>query len=269
MGESPHDPWDKCKLLNLKAFKSAWETYVDTSFACGLFEGPSGNDLLERLRSERNDNFNAAMAECLACWLFVGKFKMPIMPRPKGSNNHELEFLAKSPNEDLFIEVKAPFRPRSNQSWSGDDSDKIISCLNAAQKQFQKNTHNILVINPSLRIPLFAHRETLIHALYGETRIVMNFDPMKGQAISPATSEFFPDGSFLKVWPEKGTRFTRIGAVICVEEFYNERFNVVDHKIFILHNPHAKFSCEHIDFGDAPQLRRFGNYMKWSDGYAI
>lgn len=272
MGEIPHyEPyWRQHDIRCWKAFKAAWDTYIHAAYVCGLFSGKSGSDLIGRLTDTDNDNFQGAIAECLACWLFAGKFKMPVNPRPKGNADHELEFIATSDTGELHVEVKSPYRSFSRDLWSGDDSDKIEGCLESANKQFRKDSKNVLVLVPSLRLPLYGARGSLIRALYGEEKFVMQFDPQKGEAIGPTTLEFFPEGHFLKFRKDEGKpRFTRTSLVLSVEEKYNERYSFVDHNILILHNPCALQPCEDLRLGDFPEFKRHGDYLRWSDGHQL
>lgn len=262
--------WRQRSIRAWKAYRAAWDTYLFAAYACGLFSEKSGTDLINRLTDTNNDNFQGALAECLACWLFAGKFRMPLIPRPKGSKNHELEFVLDSKLGKLHVEVKAPYRAPPTDSWSGDDSDKIMNCLETANKQFRKDNRNILVLVPSLRLPLYNERGSLIRAFYGEERFVMSFDPKKAQAIGPATIEFFPKGRFLQFHKSKGKpMFTRTSLVVSVEEIFNETYSFVDHKILILHNPHAIKTCEGLYLGNFPEFKREENYMKWSDGHQL
>ncbi len=61
------------EVSRLRAQKAAWDIYIYTAFANGLFEGTDGNDLRGRLTSPDDGDFRSGMAECLACWVFSGK----------------------------------------------------------------------------------------------------------------------------------------------------------------------------------------------------
>jgi hypothetical protein len=51
----------------LRAYKSAWETYLTAAFAIGLFDGTHGTDLRARLTCVEDDNHLGAIGECFDC----------------------------------------------------------------------------------------------------------------------------------------------------------------------------------------------------------
>jgi len=268
-GPDTTDDWAQWNIPPLRAQRAAWDVYLYTAFANGLFEGTEGAELRGRLTSPDNDDFRSAMAECIACWVFSGKFKMELDVRPSGRRNKKLEFIAKSDVQDLYVEVKSPYREKPNQGWSGDDSDLIESCLIEATNQFEKGLCNILVIVPSLRIPVYSLRGQLIKAFYGEEKFVFDIDVEKGCATGPAEVKFFPEGRFLKTWkPEKAPRYKRVSAVLTIEERLREGSRSIwfDHNILLLKNPCAEVSCDLRILRDIPQFAQVGDYMKWTDG---
>lgn len=253
-----------------RAYKVAWDAYVHAAYVCGLFDGDSGKDLTRRLTDTNNDNFQGAIAECLACWIFAGKLHMPVSPKPNGRNLRTLEFACETPVGTLHIEVKSPYKENPHQVWSGDDAGTIAACIEQANKQFSKSTKNALVMVPDLRLPLFLRRGSLIRALYGEERFVVPLDTATGKASGPTTTQFFPDGRFLKVRASEGKpRFTRTSMVISVEEIYNEHYDFVDHKVLILHNPYAAQSCEALPLDCYPTFKRNDDKIGWSDGHSL
>src|SRR5262249_45427473 len=128
-----------------RAYKSAWEVYLQAAFACGLFEGQHGADLRARLTGVDDDNFRSAMSECLAVWYLAGRLKLPIAPRPEGRPGRPLEFLIDHPQGEINVEVKAPYRPITGNFWWGDDSDALQAALYQANKQFKKDARNLLI----------------------------------------------------------------------------------------------------------------------------
>lgn len=225
-----------------RAYRAAWDTYLYAAFASGLFEGSEGVELRGRLTCLDDHGFRSAMAECIACWVFCGKFKMGIVPRPLGQKGKKLEFIAKSQCQNLHIEVKSPYRKKPDRGWSGDDSDLIKNCLKESAKQFQKGKCNILVLVPSLRTPVYACRGQLIKAFYGEERFVIDINTEKGCADSPARLEFFSEGKFLKKWkPEGIPRFKRVSAVLTVEETLRSNRDIIRSYRFLLGWRNNKF----------------------------
>jgi hypothetical protein len=268
-GTNDSDYWLNLEIRYLRAHRAAWDTYLYAAFACGLFEGDDGKELLARIVSESDDNFRSAMAECMACWVFSGKYKMDIECRPLGQKNHKLEFKAMTQSQDFYVEVKAPFRERPNHIWKGDDSDLIEKRLAEASKQFKKDECNILVIVPSLRTPVYSRRGQLIKALYGEEVFTGPVDTEKGVVSGPLTTMFMPVGRLLRIWGEdKLPRHKRISAVLTIEERYRESANpiYIDHNILVLHNPNAKMPCDSRIWGSIPQFVQCDGDMKWSDG---
>ncbi len=194
---------------------------------------------------------------------------MTLEARPAGRKNSKLEFIAKSGDQNLYIEVKSPYRKRPPQLRSGNDSDLIESSLRQANEQFDKGQCNVLVLVPSLRTTVYSRRKQLITAFYGEEKFVFDIDVEKGCATGPVETKFFPEGRFLKQWKnETAPRYKRVSAVITIEEKLREEKHDVwfDHNILVLYNPHAEVPCGEINWGNAPQFRQDGNHMKWTDG---
>jgi hypothetical protein len=62
----------------------------------------------------------------------------------------------------IDVEVKAPHcDPPKTQIWYGDDSSKIAKCLKWANGQFHEGRPNLLVLVPTLRIPVYSHRSQI------------------------------------------------------------------------------------------------------------
>lgn len=142
-GPYPSDPARAAEVRCLRAKKAAWEVYLFTAFACGMFEGNRGNDLRGRLTSTDADDFRSAMAECLVCWFLAGKSKLPVDSEAPGRNGRALDMRLVTDQGEIGVEVKSPFRERPKPPpgkrgvfWSGDDADKIAEALESANKQF-------------------------------------------------------------------------------------------------------------------------------------
>jgi hypothetical protein len=163
-----------------RAYKSAWEVYLFAAFACGLFENPHGADLKARLTGTDDENFRSAMSECLAAWYFAGRLRLRIEPRPEGRPGHPLEFVIRVPAGDINVEVKAPYRPITDDVWWGDDADLLQSALRSANKQFEAGASNLLVIVPTLRVSVFERRTAIERAFIGETIIQIPIDTRTG-----------------------------------------------------------------------------------------
>jgi len=177
-GPYPSEPARAAELRRLRARKAAWETYLFTAFACGMFQGSRGKELQGRLTSTDTDDFRSALAECLVCWFLAGKMKFPLDPEAAGRNRRTLDMRLVMDDGDIGVEVKAPFRAlpepppgKSTICWSGDDTDKIEQALKSANKQFNDDTANILILVPQLRRRMFSQRRDLLKAAFGQSKI--------------------------------------------------------------------------------------------------
>jgi hypothetical protein len=235
-GPYPDDPFLAAELRFYRAQKAAWETYLSTSFACGLFEPPGGQDRRQRLASRDEEQFLGAIAECMTCWFLAGLHRLPLWPDPPGRNGRNLEMLVRAGGIEVGVEVKAPFRkPPQERVWSGDDSDKISQAMNIANRQFADDRANVLVLVPHLRRPLFSRRLDLLKAAYGQSKIFWPIDTQTGES-GPTEVMFFPDGRFLNSTTPKGQllkpdglpAYRRISAIVCIEEIVVERFPFPD-----------------------------------------
>ena len=231
-GPSPSDPHQAADLRYWRARKAAWEAYLFTSFACGLFEGNRRRDLCSRLASQGQEEFLAAIAECMTCWLLAGKHKLPLRGDAPGRKRRNLDMQVSIDGSEVGVEVKAPYRePPTERVWSGDDSDKISQVLDAANKQFRDDRPNILVIVPSLRRPIYTHRQDLLKAAFGQSKITWRVNMETGET-GPTEVRFFPDGRFLNTTTPRGgslkadgfPAYRRISVVLCVEETTEERY---------------------------------------------
>ena len=235
----------------LRAYKAAWDTYLYTAYACGMFTSQRGDDVLARLRSTDADAFRSAMAECMTCWLLAGKLRFPVDTIAYGRKKKELDLRALIDNKEVGVEVKAPYRPRpTTGGWSGGESGKIKEAIKAANSQFSDDRPNLLVIAPKLRLRIFNHREQLLHAAFGCSQVVLTFDPETGDAGEPE-ERFAPTGNFLNRWLDDGRLlkpdtglpgFTRVSAIVMIEEQVREKY------------PHPSPSAMLADLEDFHQL---------------
>ncbi|GEM_PF-2341266 len=238
-GPYPSDPIRVAELRHLRAIKAAWDTYLFTSFACGMFEGDKGKDLLGRLRGANDDGFRSAMAECMVCWFLAGRMKLPVDPCAPGRNGKNLEMRAHLDSTWIGVEVKAPLQeipkppPGENTvGWCGDDADKIEQCMDAANRQFDDGDPNLLVIVPSLRVRVFSQSPNVVKAAYGQSKITWPVDTRLGEAAGPVEVRFSQEGKFLNtnlpngkpLKPDGFPAYRRIGAILCLEEKFMEKY---------------------------------------------
>jgi hypothetical protein len=287
-GPYPRSPRKTHDLRCLRAKRAAWETYVFTAFACGMFEGVRGKELRGRLTSLNGDDFGSAMSECLACWFFAGKQHLAICANAPGRDKKNLDLLVRLGDDDVGVEVKAPFRERpvGRCSWHGDDSDKIAQALKAANTQFDDSCPNVLVLVPRLRRLVYSMREWIVHAAYGETMLTWQVNTVTGES-GPTEVKFHQSGGFLNRQrpggrPLKSDGFPahrRISAIVCIEERFAEMESQlhdspenevwIEHDVLVLHNPFAYKPVSRHCFSQFPQLVPEGEAMVWTDGYEM
>ena len=225
-GPIPDDLEAARSLRFRRATKAAWATYLEAAFACGFFDGDRGTELMARLRGTDDDGFRSAFSECLGCWFFAGRMGFAVTPDAPGRNARQLDMAVQLPDVRVGVEVKAPFRepiPPGSIEW-GDDSDKIAQCLESANRQFDDDSANILVIAPQLRLPLFSRRHDLVKAAYGETVIAFDVNAKEGR-LENHRWQFSPQGKFLgttrpggkPLKPDGFPAYRRISTIIGIE----------------------------------------------------
>jgi hypothetical protein len=271
-GAYPPDCPDAARVMMLRAHRAAWEAYLDAAASSKLLD----EDLLSRLRGIDDTIFRSAMAECLACWYLAGTLGLRVEGRGEGRPGKLPDFRVIEASGEVTAEVKAPYQePPQNRTWSGDGTDLLAATIDEANRQFAKERRNLLVLVPSLTIPVASIRYQAIKAFFGEYKIVVPIDREGGQPPAPIRTEFFPEGKLLKLWPEN-PRFTRISAVLVLEERATIRETdaretqaLILHDALALHNPHCPDSLAPELFGTCPQFVKMDGGMGWSDGRAL
>jgi len=124
----------------LRAFKSAWETYLTAAYAIGLFDGVHGTDLRARLTDVDDNNHLAAVSECFAAWYLAGRRRLPLQPRPAGDQRSCLEFLIEHRDGNINVEVKAPHRQITNEFFG------VMTAISLKQ-HFNRPTSNSQKVN--------------------------------------------------------------------------------------------------------------------------
>jgi len=235
-GPYPSDRTRTQELRCRRARKAAWETYLFTAYACGMFEGERGKEVRSRLASTDAECFRSAMAECMVCWFLAGRKRVPLSANAPGRNSRNLDMQIVANAVDVGIEVKAPFRERPKERvWCGDDSDKIVDALKTANKQFANDRPNILALVPCLRRSCYSHRHDLVKGAFGQSKITWQINTQTGET-GPTEVKFFPDGQFLNterpggkpLKPDGFPGYRRISAVVCIEETIAERYPFPD-----------------------------------------
>lgn len=246
----------------LRAFKAAWEAYLTAAFAIGLFDGEHSVDLRARLTSSDDGNFFSAISECFTAWYLAGRRRLRLRPRPAGRGKRCLEFSINCDGGDINVEVKAPYRPLTEEFFWGDDSDVLEGALKEANKQFAKGQRNLLVVHPRVRLSIFPEfcRTPIERAFIGEEviRVPLTATGAPAGAGYPAFSQ---NGRLLKRWPEP--RYTRVSAALFLNEA--EEGGEVKPRALIIHNPNAEMPLAREMWQGIPEFFLDGNRWRWSD----
>jgi hypothetical protein len=173
--------------------------------------------------------------------------------------------------EDIRVEVKAPFRQATGAAEWFDDSDLIQGALKNANKQFESGVPNLLVLNPDLPIQVSAFRPQLTRALFGESGVEVPINNETGGPAGRMKVAFRPTGRFLNrhlpsgkpIKLDHSPGFTRVDAVLTIEEFRTHE--KVDHKALVAHNPYAEVPIPEKLFGNLSQLVDRDGVMEWTD----
>ncbi len=240
-GPQPSDIGRALELREWRVWRAAWETYLYTAYACGLFHGERRKDLLARLGSRNADGFRSAMAECLTCWFLAGKMRFSVSSDMRGRLNKTLDLGLAIEGTNIGVEVKAPFRERPKTTWSGGESDKIAQAIEQANKQFDDSGPNLLVLVPELRVPIRSHRDALLHACFGISVYRGMFDPHTGRA-GDFQFEFDPTGKFFRTTCPNGKPLKldgfpahrRVSALLCIEEVMDSMCPMPDYRAFMV-----------------------------------
>jgi hypothetical protein len=303
-GPLPSDECEQQRMWQLRAQKAAWEMYLSTAYSCSLFCADRAADLVARLRSPDESDFRSAIAECLACWFFAGKLRLPFGPNCKGRGAKTLDMKIWLNSTAIGVEVKAPFAARpASGGWFGDESEKIQQAIDSANRQFCDGSPNILVLVPELRRAIFQSRDDLVKACYGQRVIAGELNTSTGQ-IENVRSEFLRDGRLLNTALPSGKRLKpdglpggrRISSIICIEQLLARRDDFyfssasslgdnlaiiareaarerpeswIEHSVLVAHNPWAHYPIGPTHFSQFPQFARTtDSEMRWTDSPA-
>lgn len=280
-GPCPSDPMQADRLRFLMARRTSWGGYLDVAHDCGMFEGERDRDLRARLTGTDDNNFRSAMAECEVCWFLANRMGLKVEQKASGISAKKLDMKILLEKGEIGVEVKAPFRQPPQGIYCGDDADKIADSLNAANKQFNHDIPNILVIVPTLKKQLFISRRELIKAAYGEDKITFLDNTQTGKD-GQIEYKFSPEGKFFNTQRPGGQplkqdgfpAYRRVSSILCIEEkiverdpFSSENNKWIGHDVLVLHNPFAYHPISLELFRDFPQFVPVENEMRWTDGY--
>jgi hypothetical protein len=289
-GELPHHPVDRSRVRFLRARRVMWDTYLSTGEQLGLMD----NELIGRLRSPDADNFRPAIAECMAAWYLSGRLQLTVVPRPAGRGRTVLEMAIKDAAGDIAVEVKSPAmpeRPAAPAAVVQPVRAEFEEALRKANRQFPKTGRNLLIVVPRRSSMLTTVEYELVRALIGEHIISFSIDSNTGGAVGESSTHFWSTGRLTR-----GDQpfYTRVGAVLCLEEFPVTRFPSaadlfftqgarsahtlnaanaryfaddnaarVDHAAVAVHNPNSQEAIAPDMFGSARQLVVVPGGMRW------
>lgn len=166
--------------------------------------------------------------------------------------------------------------------WWGDDSGLLQTALDGANKQFRVGQRNLLVIVPTLRESVFSHRRLLTRAFLGDLAIEIPIDIERGGPAGPDRLVTIPKGRFVnKIKGGREPGFTRVSAVLCIEEEYVDPYwdrlagisptglppAWIEPRAVIMHNPHAAIPLSRTAWSSMPQfLEERDEKWAWTDG---
>jgi len=258
--------------------QAAWKMYLNAAFDCGLLPD---SDLEGRLQGIDDDGFRSGLSECMTAW-YMARLGFEVRPKPESTHQRNVDFLFLKQGACIHAEVKAPYSPLPMVGgWSESDTKVFLKCIkDAGSGQLKRGRTNLLVVCPTVRMPVFAERSQLIEATIGQVfwEVPVSLDgsrPPKGRV------GFHQNGKLAKLIKNKQTGafttdFTRIGAVMTLEPDFawildEDRFEVT-HRALVVHNPFATHRIDPDLFGDIAQWIVNGEgdtkTMGWSDRYS-
>lgn len=241
--------------------RDAWWRYIEYAECKDFLD----TDLRMRLTSPDDAQFRGAMAECMSHWYFATQLNCALRRNP--STDGGADFIA---DDDMYIEVKAPYVPVTNKTWSGDDADELKKCVMKAGKQFKTGPTNVVVLVPLLRMPVYDHRDQLVTALVGEHawRYAISID--SADSADDVTDVFIQKGKLAKLIRQPNgnvtTDLTRVSAVVTLETVVWPREEMkLDYEVRVVHNPSATSPLTADIFRAHPQLLSYDEGLGWSD----
>lgn len=251
------------------ARRKSWAAYLRAAERCGLL---GSSDVVGRLVGADDDGFRSALAECLVAWFFDVRRRVKVRPNAEAKTAKNFDLVLEGNEITVSAEVKAPYVPRLNQSFSGNDSATLRASIEKAGTQFKKDRPNLVVLVPLLRTQLQMNRSQLLKATIGESALSV-FVSLDGSPPPKPQPTFLQQGKLAKIWPDGNGAFrtdlTRISAVVTIEESYVERSSGlrIGHSVIVIHNPFATHPIPREFFGRVPQWLARNGRMGWSDRY--
>ncbi len=251
------------------AHRRAWASYLRVAAACGLLDTPG---VPSRLLGNDDDGFRGAMAECCTAWFFARRRRAKVTRNPASKTTKNFDLVVERDGLVVHAEVKAPYVPQLNRSWSNDDSKVLRKCVEGAGSQFTKGQANIVVLVPLLPMPVWMARHHLLKATIGEPALNV-FVSKDDSKPPPPEPTFLQRGKLAKLWPADGGAFrtdlTRVSAVMTIEQrrVDGARGARLTPVVVVIHNPFAAKPLNPTFFGRVPQWVLRDGTMCWSDRY--
>jgi hypothetical protein len=151
-------------------------------------------DLTARLRSPKWDQFIQAHNELLVAYFFESVAKFNIVYRPAGAGRSVGEFMLQSGKDEIFVEVKSPYRETPEAAWCGSDRSVVRECVRRAYRQIPKTGQKTLVVfSGKLSIPISEPQSGIIQALYGDPIIAV---PLSAGTVGKPQPSWIRNGLF-------------------------------------------------------------------------
>jgi hypothetical protein len=244
--------------------------FLEVAFRHGALD----NDLTARLRSPKWDQFIQAHNELFAAYFFESIAQFNIVFRPAGAGRSVGEFMLLSDKDEIFVEVKSPYRETPEAVWCGSDKSVVRECVKKAYRQIPKTGQKTLVVlSGKLSIPISEPQSGIIQALYGDPIITV---PLAASTLGKPRPSFIRNGLF------QPNQQRSLSAVATLEQTITDEYlnsvlrNVIsggevpinsnanrlklDYVLRIYHNPYARAPIDKTHFPG------FSQFAPASDG---
>jgi hypothetical protein len=248
-GAGPGEPAHARRQRRLRAQRAVLDAYIEAAYVCGVLD----EQLTERLRAIDPSVHSAAVATCLACWVFGGMLGCRVSSRSVGGG---VELGVSSLSDTYAIDVRIP-------ELTADGAHGITSALAASPRRAAPHAKNLLVLVPSFRSAQRTDRAVLERALVGD----LATDAQGGTgwlAERPEVSAVVVIEVLETSGSDEPTEPGDLGA-------WTPRRTTPDsdlwpeHGVVVVHNPFASAPTKDTTFARFPELVKRGNSLVWTD----
>lgn len=248
-GAGPGEPAHARRQRRLRAQRAVLDAYIEAAYVCGVLDEP----LTERLRAIDPSAHAAAVATCLACWVFGGMLGCRVSSRRVEGG---VELAVSSLSDTYAIDVRIP-------ELTAEGAQGITSALAAASRRAAPRTKNLLVLVPSFRSTQRTDRAALERALVGD--LAMDAQGGTGwlaerpevsavvviEVVETSASDEPVEPGDLGPWtPRRTTPDSDLWP---------------EHGVVVVHNPFATAPTNDTTFARFPELVKRGPTLVWSD----